>query len=252
MQMFSLEGKAALVTGGGKGIGRALALALAEAGADVAVASRTQSDLDKVAEEIRGKGRKALAVSADTVDRQSVANMVEKTVNEFGRIDILVNNAGYATTTPFLKITEEEWDRILNVNLKGYFFAAQAAGTHMLKARYGRIINVSSAMGTAPLGFMAHYAASKGGVDSMTKSLALEWANRGITVNAIAPGYFLTDITRSAHSDDKMNNLIVQKTPMGRWGELDELTGIVVYLASEASKYTTGAVIPVDGGWTAA
>lgn len=252
MQMFSLEGKSALVTGGGKGIGRALALALAEAGADVAVASRTQSDLEKVAEEIRGKGGKGLAVTANTVDKQSVTDMVEKTVKEFGKIDILVNNAGNATTTPFLKITEEEWNSIINVNLKGYFFTAQAAGAYMIKARYGRIINVSSAMGTAPLGFMAHYAASKGGVDSMTKSLALEWANRGITVNAIAPGYFLTDITRSAHGDEKMNNLIINKTPMGRWGELDELTGIVIYLASDASKYTTGTVIPVDGGWTAA
>lgn len=250
-EMFSLKGKVAVVTGGSRGFGKAIALGLAEAGADVVVASRTQADLDKVAEEIRSGGQRTLAVATDTSSLDSIRNLAAKTVEAFGKIDVLVNNAGQGNTVPFLKLASEEWDRILNVNLKGYFLCTQVIGAYMFKAKSGRIINISSAMGSSPMGFMAHYAASKGGIDSMTKSLAQEWANRGITVNAIAPSYFLTDLNRTAHADEATNRLIVSKTPMGRWGEAEELVGLVVYLASDASRYMTGAIIPLDGGWTA-
>jgi len=251
IEMFSLNGKVAIVTGGSRGFGKAIARGLADAGADVVVASRTQADLDAVAEEIRSRGRKALAVATDTSNLDSIKNLAARTVEAFGRIDILVNNAGQGNTVPFLKLAPDEWDRILTVNLKGYFLCTQVIGGIMFKAKSGRIINISSAMGSSPMGYMAHYAASKGGIDAMTKSLAQEWATRGITVNAIAPSYFLTDLNRTAHADEATNRLIVSKTPMARWGEPEELVGLVVYLASDASRYMTGAVIPLDGGWTA-
>jgi len=251
-ELFSLKGKVAVVTGGSKGLGKAIALALADAGADVVVASRTQAELDKVAEEIRAKDQRALAIATDTTDLDSIKKLAGKVMEEFGKIDILVNNAGQGATVPFLKLPVDEWDRILNVNLKGYFLWTQVLGAPMFKAKSGRVINISSAMGSSPMGFMAHYAASKGAINAMTKSLAQEWATRGVTVNAIAPSYFLTDINKNAHADEATNKLIMSKTPMGRWGEMDDLVGLVIYLASDASAYMTGAILPLDGGWTAA
>ncbi|MEW6442293.1 MAG: 3-oxoacyl-ACP reductase family protein [bacterium] len=250
-ELFSLKGKVAVVTGGSKGIGKAIALGLADAGADVVVASRTQADLDKAAAEVCGKGQRALAVAADTTNLDSIRNLAAKAIEAFGKIDILVNNAGQGATVPFLKIPVEEWDRILTVNLKGYFLCTQVIGGYMFKAKSGRVINISSAMGSSPMGFMAHYAASKGAINAMTKSLAQEWAARGITVNAIAPSYFLTDINKIAYENETTNKLIMSKTPMGRWGQLDEIVGLAVYLASDASRYMTGAILPLDGGWTA-
>ena len=250
-EMFSLNGKVAVVTGGSKGLGKAIALGLADAGADVVVASRTQADLDKVAEQIRAKDQRALAIATDTTNLDSIKKLADKVMEEFGKIDILVNNAGQGATVPFLKLPVEEWDRILTVNLKGYFLCTQVLGTHMFKAKSGRVINISSAMGSSPMGFMAHYAASKGAINAMTKSLAQEWATRGVTVNAIAPSYFLTDINKTAYENEATNQLIMSKTPMGRWGEMEDLTGLVVYLASDASRYMTGAILPLDGGWTA-
>jgi len=252
LDMYSLDGKVAIVTGGSRGLGKAMALTLADAGADVVVASRTQADLDKVAEEIRAKGRKSLAISMDATNMDSVNKMAAQVVEEFGKIDILINNAGQGGTVPFLKMKEEEWDRVLDVNLKGYVLVTQAVGAYMFKAKSGRVINISSAMGDSPMGFMAHYAASKGAINAMTKSLAQEWATRGITVNAISPGYILTDMNRSAYEDETFNKMISSKIPMVRWGQLDDLVGLVVYLASGASSYMTGAIIPLDGGWTAA
>lgn len=251
LDMFKLDGKVAVVTGGSRGFGKAMALALADAGADVVVAARTKSALDEVAAEIEGKGRKALAVGTDMLDKASIENMADKAFEKFGKIDILINNAGLGDTRPFLKLSEEQWDTILNINLKGYFFATQAVGKYMVKAKSGRIINISSAMGTAPLGFMSPYAASKGGINAMTKSLAQEWAGLGITVNAIAPSYFATDINENSMKDENISKLIMSKTPVRRWGQVEELVGIVIYLASDASSYMTGSIIPLDGGWTA-
>jgi gluconate 5-dehydrogenase len=251
IEMFKLDGKVAVVTGGSRGFGKAMALGLADAGADVVVASRTQADLDTVAEEIKAKGRKALAISTDTTDKDSIKNLAAKTIEEFGKIDILVNNAGQGTNVPFLNMTEEQWDQIINVNLKGYFLCTQVIGGFMFKAKSGRIINISSAMGSYPLPFLTHYAASKGGINAFTKCLAQEWANRGITVNAIAPSYFETDINKDSMANEAISKLIMSKTPLNRWGKVEDLVGLVVFLASDASSYMTGSVIPVDGGWSA-
>ncbi len=251
LDMFNLDGKVAVVTGGSRGFGKAMALGLADAGADVVVASRTQADLDAVAEEIKGKGRKSMAIATDMLDKASIENMADKAFEEFGKIDILINNAGQGDTCPFTKLKEEQWDMILNINLKGYFLTTQAVGKYMVKAKSGRVINISSAMGEAPLGYMAPYAASKGGINSMTKSLAQEWAPLGITVNAIAPSYFATDINKDSMADETTSKIIMSKTPVRRWGKVEELIGIINYLASDASSYMTGSIIALDGGWTA-
>ena len=250
-EMFNLEGKVAIVTGGSRGFGKAMALGLADAGADVVVASRTQADLDKVAEEIKGRGRRSLAVATDTTNLESIKNLGAKTIETFGKVDVLVNNAGQGTNIPFLNITEEEWDRIISVNLKGYFLCTQVIGGYMFKAKSGRIINISSTMGSYPLPFLTHYAASKGGINALTKCLAQEWANRGVTVNAIAPSYFATDMNKNSMEDKAISQLIMSKTPLNRWGQVEELVGLVVYLASDASSFMTGAIIPLDGGWSA-
>ena len=251
LEMFKLDGKVAIVTGGSRGFGKAIAIGLAEAGADVVVASRTQADLDAVAEEIRGLGRKSLAIATDMLDRASIENLANQTMETFGKIDILINNAGQGWNMPFLKLSEEQWDQIINVNLKGYFLCTQIIGQHMFKAKAGRVINISSAMGNYPLPFIVPYAASKGGINAMTKSLAQEWATRGITVNAIAPSYFATDINKGAMADEGTTKLIMSKTPVRRWGQAEELVGLVVYLSSDCSSFMTGAILPLDGGWSA-
>lgn len=249
--LFNLNGKVAVVTGGSRGFGKAIAMGLADAGADVVIASRTQADLDKLAEEIKAKGRRALAVATDTSDLSTVKNLGTKTIEAFGKVDILVNNAGQGTSVPFLNIKEEEWDRIMNINLKGYMFCSQVIGGYMFKAKSGRIINISSAMGNYPLPYLTHYAASKGAINAFTKCLAQEWAGRGIMVNAIAPSYFDTDINKESMQNEAVTKLIMSRTPLHRWGQVEELVGLVVYLASDSSSFMTGAVIPLDGGWSA-
>ena len=251
LEIFSLEGKTAVVTGASRGFGEAIAIGLAEAGADVVLAARTESALQEVAAKIEALGRKALVVPTDMMDKAAIGQLADKAIEKFGKIDILVNNAGLGDSMPFLHMPEDEWDKIMNVNLKGYFLATQAVGQHMFKAKSGRIINISSAMAETPLPYLAHYAASKGGINAMTKSLAQEWANRGITVNAIAPSYFETDMTESSRENEHANALIMSKTPLSRYGKVEELIGLVIYLAGDNSSYMTGAVIPLDGGWSA-
>ncbi len=250
-KQFDLTGKVAVVTGGSKGFGKAIALGIAEAGADVVVASRTQGDLDLVADEVEKMGRNALAVATDVTDLPSIQNLADRTMNEFGRIDVLVNNAGHGTYIPFLQISEENWDSTIDVNLKGYFLCTQVIGSFMYKAKSGRIVNISSVMGSSPSEYMAHYAASKGGIDAMTKALAIEWARRGVTVNAIAPSFFATDINKVAMEDETISKVIMDRTPVRRWGQVEELVGLVVYLASDSSSFMTGAILPLDGGWSA-
>ncbi len=251
LEIFSLEGKVAVVTGASRGFGEAIAIGLAEAGADVVLAARTESALHEVAATIEGLGRKALVVPTDMLDKTAIDNLASKAIEMFGKIDILVNNAGLGDSMPFLQMSEDEWNKILGVNLNGYFFTTQAIGKHMFKAKAGRVINISSAMGEYPLPYLTHYAASKGAINAMTKSLAQEWANRGITVNAIAPSYFETDMTEGSRENEHANNLIMSKTPLSRYGKVEELVGLVIYLACDNSSYMTGTVIPLDGGWSA-
>jgi NAD(P)-dependent dehydrogenase (short-subunit alcohol dehydrogenase family) len=251
LEIFSLEGKTAVVTGASRGFGEAIAIGLAEAGADVVLAARTESALQEVAAKIEALGRKALVVPTDMMDKAAIGQLADKAIEAFGKIDILVNNAGLGDSMPFLHMPEDVWDKIMSVNLKGYFLTTQAVGQHMFKAKAGRVINISSAMAETPLPYLAHYAASKGGINAMTKSLAQEWANRGITVNAIAPSYFETDMTESSRENEHANALIMSKTPLSRYGKVEELIGLVIYLAGDNSSYMTGAVIPLDGGWSA-
>lgn len=251
LEIFSLEGKIAVVTGASRGFGEAIALGLAGAGADIVLAARTEAALTQVAAKIEAMGRKALVVPTDMGDKAAINRLADTAIERFGKIDILVNNAGLGYSTPVLKISEEEWDKVINVNLKGYFLMTQAVGQHMFKAKSGRIINISSAMGESPLPFQTHYAASKGGINAMTKGLAQEWANRGVTVNAIAPSYFETDMTEASRENANANALIMSKTPLARYGKVEELVGLVIYLAGDNSSFMTGAVIPLDGGWSA-
>ena len=251
LELFSLAGKVAVVTGASRGFGRAIALGLAESGADVVLAARTLSALEELAKEIEGLGRRALPVKADMCDATDIAQLATATIETFGKVDILVNNAGVGGSQPFLNIGADVWQHILDVNLKGYVLCTQAFGRHMFKAKYGRVINISSAMGDYPLPFLTHYAASKGAINAMTKSLAQEWATRGITVNAIAPSYFETDMVKESKENEQANALIMSRTPIKRYGRVEELVGLVNYLACDNASYMTGAVIPLDGGWSA-
>ena len=251
LELFSLKGKVAVVTGASRGFGRAIALGLAESGADVVLAARTLPALEELAKEVEALGRRALPVEADMGDAAAIARLATATIETFGKVDILVNNAGIGGSLPFLNIAEGEWDRILDVNLMGYVLCTQAFGKHMFKAKSGRVINISSAMADQPLPYLTHYAASKGAINAMTKSLAQEWATRGITVNAIAPSYFETDMVKDSQENEQANALIMSRTPVKRYGRVEELVGLVNYLASDNASYMTGAVIPLDGGWSA-
>ena len=251
LDLFRLDGKVAVVTGASRGFGRAIALGLAESGADVVLAARTAPALEELAREIEALGRRALAVQSDMTDASSSEQLATATIAAFGKVDILVNNAGIGGSAPFLNIPADEWDRFLNVNFKGYVLCTQAFGKYMFKAKSGRVINISSSMGEYPLPFLTHYAASKGAINALTKSLAQEWATRGITVNAIAPSYFETDMVKDSKENEHSNALIMSRTPVKRYGKVEELVGLVNYLACDNSSYMTGAVIPLDGGWSA-
>lgn len=247
--MISLVGKVALVTGGGQGIGRALALALAEAGADVAVADILLPAAQQVSAEIKTLGRRSLAIYADVTQSASVREMVEACQQALGGLDILVNNAGIFPIKPVTAITEEEWDRVMAVNLKGTFLCSQAALAPMRRAGGGRIINVASVSGLVGAVGLTHYAASKAGVIGFTKALAREVAPLGITVNAIAPGIIETETTRQTFPEGALQTYQAQ-VPLRRLGQPEDLTGLVVFLASPAAAYITGQVYAVDGGYT--
>lgn len=247
---FSLEGKVALVTGGSRGIGRAAALGLAQAGADVVVASRKLPDLEKAAEEIRGLGRKSLAVAAHIARMDEINNLVSKVKDEFGRIDILVNNAGTnPVMDPALDIEERAWDSIMNLNLKGLFFLSQAVARVMKEQGGGKIINVASVEGLTP-GILPVYAISKAGVIMATKVMANEWAKYNIRINAIAPGLTKTRFSEALWSSPDIFQGAMMGTPMGRIAEPEEMVGAIIYLASDASSYVTGQVLAIDGGAT--
>jgi len=253
--VFDMRGKVALVTGGGRGIGRGIALALARAGADIAVNYiGNEARAEEVAREIRNMGRRAISVRADVSDRQEVESMVDRAIHDLGSIDILVNNAGILTFEPFLEIKEEDWDRVLDVNLKGQFLVAQAVARHMVRRGRGKIINMASiASGQVGIGYpnIAHYTASKGGVIALTEVMALELSPLGVNVNAIAPGLIESDMTRDVVGDERSRAALIARIPKRRIGTPDDVAGLAVFLASDESDYCTGATFYVDGGWLA-
>jgi len=241
----------ALVTGAGRGLGRAIAVDLAGAGASVALVSRSIDQLEETAAQIRGANGQALVLAADATEDGAAERAVAATVAHFGKVDILVVSAGTATTRPSLEVTPQEWDQVLDLNLRAAFFWSQAAGRVMSKAGGGRIIYLASINGVIGMPRVAAYGASKGGLINLARTLAVEWSRYGITVNAIAPGYVKTAMNEDALTDQRVMNYITQRTPMRRLGTLAEVASAAVYLASDAASFVTGHVLAVDGGWLA-
>jgi NAD(P)-dependent dehydrogenase (short-subunit alcohol dehydrogenase family) len=249
--LFSLEGRVAVVTGGTSGIGRALSLGLADAGADVIASARRKEQVDKTAGEIEARGRKTLRQPSDVSDRGTLETLLAAVLERFGKVDILVNCAGTIKRTPTLDMPEVEWTNILNTNLTGTLRACQVFGRHMLERGYGRIVNIASLNSFVALSEVAAYAASKAGVASLTRSLAVEWSKKGVTVNAVAPGVFRTDLNAQLLDSTPRGQELLMRTPMGRFGKTEELIGATVYLASDAASFVTGQILVVDGGFLA-
>lgn len=244
---MKLEGKAALVTGASRGIGREIALELARQGADIAVNySGSEERANGVVAEIKEMGRNAIAIQCDVSDSESVANMVKSTIDAFGKLDILVNNAGITKDNLLMRMKEDEWDDVININLKGVFLCTKAVTRQMMKQRSGRIINISSIVGVSGNPGQANYVAAKSGVIGLTKTSAKELASRGITVNAVAPGFITTEMTDKLQEEVK--DIMLKQIPLARFGEPSDIANVVVFLASEESRYMTGQTLHVDGG----
>ena len=252
MKLFDLSGKIAIVTGGNRGIGFSIAKGLARAGATVIIANRTVAEGQKAAESIKKERLKAAAIPVDLTSLPSINEMVAQVVRDFGKIDILVNNAGIVIRKPAEEFLEEDWDRIMDLNLKGVFFCCQAVAREMMKNRKGKIINISSNVSARVQVIRAAYAASKAGLNHMTRSLAYEWAKYNINVNVLAPTVTITDMNRRYFLEDHRDEFekYVAQTPMGRVAEPDDYIGTAIFLASDASDFVTGQVVFVDGGIT--
>jgi 2-deoxy-D-gluconate 3-dehydrogenase len=248
---FDLSGKVAIVTGAGRGLGYSIALGLARYGADLVVCSRTPSELEEVGAEIEKLGRRVLVQQMDIRKIPEIQAMVENTVKTFNHIDILVNNAGINIPQWAVDVTEEAWDTIIDTNLKGLFFCAQAVGKVMIERKKGKIINISSQAGNVGILYRAAYCSSKGGVNLLTKVLAIEWARYSINVNAIAPTFIETPFSKPMFEKEGFREYVLGNIPLGRIGKPEEVVGAAIYLASDASDLVTGHVLLVDGGWTA-
>jgi len=247
---FDLAGKVAIVTGTSRGLGQYFARALAKAGADLVITSRKLSSLAEFKQEIESLGRRALAVQLDVLSQSEIENMVQATIKEYGKIDILVNNAGLNIRKPTTEVTSQDWDTVLDTNLKGSFFCAQAVAKEMIKRNYGRIINVGSCTCVFGMEGIAAYTASRGAILAMTRSLAAEWGKFGITVNVLAPGWFKTAQNAGLYENKEWVNYITERIPLNRPGQPHDLDGAVIFLASDASEYITGQMILIDGGFT--
>jgi NAD(P)-dependent dehydrogenase (short-subunit alcohol dehydrogenase family) len=251
---MDLKDKVAIITGARRGMGKSHALVLAKVGAKVVVSDISEEDCQGVVKEIEKNGGEALAVKCDVTKKEEVNNLVKKTIERFGKVDILINNAGICQFKPFLELTDEEWDRTLNINLRGYFLCAQAAAKEMIKKKSGVIVNIASvAMGQVGKGMaqIVHYCASKGGIVAMTEALAVELAPYNIRVNAISPGAIETPMAEATKQDPKILESTLAKIPMGRMGRPEEVSNLVLFLSSDSSSYMTGSTVVIDGGWLA-
>ena len=247
-QLFDLSGRVALVTGASRGLGQYMAKALARAGADIAITSRDQARLAETEEDILDIGRRVLSVELDVLNLSGIQSAVQDVEAHFGRLDVLVNNAGCNVRRRALEVTAEDWDKVVNTNLRGAFFVAQAAARIMKAQRWGRVINIGSVTCVSGYAGMGPYCASRGGIKQLTMSLAHDWAEYGITVNCLAPGWFKTEQSRMLYEDETWLSMLKERIPMARPGRPDDLDGMVVFLASESSRYITGQTYLVDGG----
>jgi NAD(P)-dependent dehydrogenase (short-subunit alcohol dehydrogenase family) len=251
-EMFDLTGRVAIVTGGGRGIGRGISEGLAAFGAKVVMTGRNEATLAEAATEIRANGGEVIGHAADISKEDDVIALRDAVLARYGRIDVLVNNAGINPIWKNLeRTTLDEWQNIMDTNLTGPFLCCKYLGTPMVEQGKGSIINISSVAGNVGLKRSVPYCASKGGVELLAKALALDWASKGVRVNTIAPGYFETDLTAGVRANDAIAAPLIAHTPLGRFAKLDDIAGAVVFLASDASAYVTGASLAVDGGWTA-
>ncbi len=249
MDLFKLDGKVALITGAGSGLGRQFAETLSDAGASVVLAARRREKLEETAELVRNKGGNAICLELDVTDSLSVTNCVRETTSEFGTPDILVNNAGIAKQAFLTDISEDDWDAVLDTNLKGVFMVAQAVVKSMINAdKHGSIINIASVLGLRVSKALGSYIAAKSAVVQLTKAMAIEWSRYNIRVNALAPGYFITEINQEQFADGSAEDFLMQRVPMSRVGDLPEIAGPLLLLASDAGSYMTGSIIAVDGG----
>jgi 2-deoxy-D-gluconate 3-dehydrogenase len=249
MKIFDLTGKVAIVTGASTGLGKGMSLGLAEAGADLMLVDYVDSK--ETAEEIKAMGQRAFTNVANLMTIAPIQSIVDKTIQAFGKVDILINNAGIIRRTPAIDFSEKDWDEVMAINSKTVFFFCQTVARDMMKRKYGKIINVSSLLAFQGGILVPSYAASKGAVAQVTKALANEWAQHGININAIAPGYMATNNTKALREDPVRSKAILERIPAGRWGLPEDLKGVAVFLASQASDYLNGHVLVVDGGWMA-